>query len=235
MSALMRVSVTESSLAGFPGRSILRSIRLIGLTFALVLAVAGSAVAAKTTKKPIAAPQNNIRSFYDTLLATMKAGPTLGQNGRFKRIAPALHQLFDLPYMTRLAVGSSWGSMTPEQQKGVTEAFGRYLSAVYADRFDSYSGEKFEVVGERTYGTNVIVDSRIIKSDGEPVAINYLMRKESGAWRVADIYLEGTISQMATQRSEFYSILREKGVQGLITALNHKADHLLDGSFSAPT
>jgi ABC-type transporter MlaC component len=41
-----------------------------------------------------------------------------------------------------------------------------------------------------------------------------------------DIYLDGTISEVATRRSEFAAILKNDGIDGLIAALNRKADIL---------
>jgi ABC-type transporter MlaC component len=38
--------------------------------------------------------------------------------------------------------------------------------------------------------------------------------------------LNGTISELATRRSEFASILRTRGINGLIAMLNTKADAL---------
>jgi phospholipid transport system substrate-binding protein len=52
------------------------------------------------------------------------------------------------------------------------------------------------------------------------------MRQDQGAWRISDVYLDGTISQLAVHRAEFYSILRRDGVEGLVTALNRKVDLL---------
>ena len=68
----------------------------------------------------------------------------------------------------------------------------------------------------------MIVQTRIVKSNGEPVHINYLMRDN----KIADVYLNGTISELATRRSEFASILRTRGINGLIAMLNTKADAL---------
>ena len=42
----------------------------------------------------------------------------------------------------------------------------------------------------------------------------------------SDIYLDGAISEVATRRSEFAAILKNKGIDGLIAALNRKADIL---------
>jgi phospholipid transport system substrate-binding protein len=55
------------------------------------------------------------------------------------------------------------------------------------------------------------------------------MHQNQGSWQISDVYLDGTISQLAIQRSEFYSILRREGVDGLVMALNRKVDLLGKG------
>ena len=169
---------------------------------------------------------DTVQSLYDTLLATMKSGPTLGQSGRFAHLAPVIRKTFDLPLMTRLSVGPGWAALTETQRQQVTESFGRYISAIYADRFDSYDGQKLQVTGEDTTTGGVIVRSRIVKANGEPVEVDYLMRRNGDVWLISDIYLDGTISELATRRSEFSAILRSQGIDGLIDALNRKADML---------
>jgi len=174
-------------------------------------------------------PQANVRGFYDTLLNTMKNGRALGQSGRYARLAPVVDKVFDVPSMTRLAIGSSWATLPAAQQQQLTEAFRHYIAATYADRFDSYSGEQLQVTGERPYNADVIVQTIIVKSDGEATTLNYLMRQNQGAWQISDVYLDGTISQLAVQHSEFNSILRREGVEGLVMALNRKVDLLSRG------
>ena len=197
--------------------------KIAGRGLALLLGVAISAASAAA---PSVSPQDGLRSFYDTLLTTMKAGRTLGQSGRYAKLAPAIGSLFDVPLMARLAVGSSWASLPPSQQLQVTEAFGHYISATYADRFDSYSGEQLQITGEQPYGAEVIVQTRIVKANGDTVSLNYRMHENGGSWQISDVYMDGTISQLATQRSEFHSILQREGVDGLIMALNRKVDLL---------
>ena len=86
--------------------------------------------------------------------------------------------------------------------------------------FDTYTGEKMQVTGEQASAGGTIITSQIVKSNGEPVNINYLMRQNGGGWQIADVYLNGTISELATRRSEFASILRTQGINGLIQQLN---------------
>jgi phospholipid transport system substrate-binding protein len=167
-----------------------------------------------------------VQSLYDTLLSTMKNGRTLGESGRFVQLEPVIRRSFDVQTMARLSVGPAWASMTEAQRQQITDGFGRYISAIYADRFDNYSGQKLEVTDEQPNAGGVIVHSQIIKANGEPVKVDYVMRRNGDSWLISDIYLDGAISEVATRRSEFSAILRSQGVDGLISALNRKADVL---------
>jgi phospholipid transport system substrate-binding protein len=169
---------------------------------------------------------DTVQVLYDALLSTMKNGRTLGQSGRFTQLEPVIRRSFDIASMARLAVGPLWASLTEPQRQQATESFGRYISAIYADRFDSYDGQKLEVTGEQPAPSGVMVHSQIIKANGEPVEIDYMMRRSGDGWLIADIYLDGAISEVATRRSEFAAILRSEGIDGLIAALNRKADIL---------
>ena len=160
---------------------------------------------------------------YQTLLYNMRYGPSLGQSGRVAHLAPLVPRVFDIPYMAQLAIGPAWSTLLEPQRQALMQAFQRYVTAVYAERFDRYAGERLEVIGERptTYGT--IVKTRIFEASGKTVNLNYLMIHGGAGWQIADVYLNGTISELAARRSEFSSILRSQGVNGLIAALNNKA------------
>ena len=192
-----------------------------GLGVLLVLAILSCRADAMPTNGG-----NTVQGFYDALLNTMKSGRTLGQSGRFTQLEPVIRRTFDIPAMARLSVGPSWASLTEAQRQQVTESFGRYISAIYADRFDSYAGQKLQVTGEQPNAAGVMVRSQIVKANGEPVKVNYMMRRNGEGWLISDVYLDGAISEVATRRSEFSAILKTGGVDGLIAALNRKADML---------
>jgi phospholipid transport system substrate-binding protein len=169
---------------------------------------------------------DTVRGLYDALLSTMKNGRILGQSGRFTQLEPVIRRSFDIASMARLSVGPSWAGLTEAQRQQMTESYGRYISAIYADRFDSYAGQKLEVIGEQPAPAGVIVKSQIIKANGEPVKVDYMMRVNGDSWLISDIYLDSAISEVATRRSEFAAILKKDGIDGLIAALNRKADIL---------
>ena len=171
-----------------------------------------------------------VRGFYDVLLSTMRDGEQLGQRGRYAKLEPVILKVFDVPYMARMAVGPSWAATPKLKQHQVAEAFGRYITTTWAERFDRYSGEKLEVTDAQPYAAGALVHTRIVQSNGEPVAIDYLTRRNGEAWQIADVYLTGTISELATRRSEFSSVLRSHGIDGLIAVLNRKAGMMVSAA-----
>jgi phospholipid transport system substrate-binding protein len=196
---------------------------LLGLPLAIL--AAGRAAAAE------APPAVVIQRFYEVLLAVMKEAKQLSFDARYQRLAPAITQTLNLPLMARIAVGPQWAAMSADQQRRVSAAFARYTISVYANRFDGYGGERFEVTPQPAANTNgVVVDSRIVKSNGKPVTLDYLMRRDAaGAWRVIDVYLSGTISELATRRAEFTDVLRRTGADGLVEMLDKRAAALRAG------
>lgn len=193
---------------------------IILLAAAMIFMGAASARAADT-----AIPQ--IKRLNAALLATMKDATKLGYQGRYKKLYPVIKATYDLSFMTRYSAGRHWRQLTDAQRKKLIDAFTRLTVATYADRFDGYSGEKFKVTSEDTPRAGLrLVHSELIKSDGEPVKLNYLMRKTKEGWQVIDVFLKGMISELATKRSEYSSTLNNKGFDGLMATFEQKISNL---------
>jgi phospholipid transport system substrate-binding protein len=189
------------------------------------LLIAASQISPAAT--PGLGPRAVIQHLYGVLLDTMQHAAALGVTGRYQKLQPVIFGVFDIPFMARLTIGPLWARLPPEQKYRAAQAYGRYITAVYANRFDGYAGERLEVLGDQKIRHGMLVRSHIIKSDGEPVTLNYLVHDNVIGWQIRDVYETGTISELATQRSDFALILRTGGIEGLITALNKKADDLL--------
>jgi phospholipid transport system substrate-binding protein len=171
-------------------------------------------------------PTEVIRSFCGQLLDVMQHATALGPRGRYERLEPIVLGTFDVPFMARLSIGPSWARLSPDQKRRVAQAYGRYITAVYATRFDGYSGERFEFLGQQQIKHGTMVKTRIVKANGEPVSINFVLHDNDIAWQVRDVYLDSAISEVATRRSEFSATLRSSGIDALIASLNKKADDL---------
>jgi phospholipid transport system substrate-binding protein len=168
-----------------------------------------------------------VQSFYDTLLATMKQGKALGLKGRYEKLKPVVEASFDMPGMTRLSVGPAWNTMSDADHAALTKALTRYTTASYASNFKSFDGEKFvvEPVAKDRNADKVVFSKLIAGSDTIP--FNYLMRKNGASWKVIDIYLNGFVSQMAKQRSDFSSTVASGGAAALEKKIDALADKLM--------
>ena len=201
------------------------------VVLALALPLAGiEAGRVEVAAEPGSAPAL-IERFYDDLLAVMKQAKRLSFDERYTRLAPAISRTFDLGLMTRLAVGPAWAQITPDQQQRLGAAFSRYTISMYANRFDDYGGERFEVAPNASPNPNgVLVTSRLVKTNGEAVSLNYLLRQDAArAWKVIDVYLSGTVSELAARRSEFVSVLQRSGAEGLVQLIEQRTAALRRG------
>jgi phospholipid transport system substrate-binding protein len=186
------------------------------LGIAAVLAFAAPAVA--QAPDPARAP---VQALDDGLLSIMKNAGQLGFKGRVDRIGAVVDQVFDLPLMTRLAVGPSWNGMTPADKAALVAAFRRMTIAQYAGNFDDWSGQSFTIDPTvETRGTDKVVRTSLAQPKGSPESLAYRLRQSGGQWRVIDVYYRNSISQLATRRSDFAGILASGGAKALIAHLD---------------
>jgi phospholipid transport system substrate-binding protein len=201
------------------------TVKLSSLALVALIAAA-PAVSMAQAPDPALAP---IDAFDSALIEVMKQGKSLSAEGRYQKLIPAVEQTFDLPTMTRFAVGSGWASASASDQAALIKAFTRLTAANFAHNFSGYGGEQFKtnpVV--QTRGLDKLVRTQIIDKSGKATDLNYRMRQSGGRWKVIDVYF-GAISQLTAQRSDFASTVSSGGASALVAKMNAKADGLLKG------
>ncbi|MBY0335217.1 MAG: ABC transporter substrate-binding protein [Acetobacteraceae bacterium] len=176
---------------------------------------------------PPAAAQQAVEQFHAALLQVMREAQRLGTRGRYDRLSPVMAQAFDLAAMTRISVGPPWSGFSAQEQAALLDAFARWCVATYANRFDGFSGESFQTLGvQQQPNGDALVRTQLNRTGGqEPVALSYLMRGNPP--RVVDIFLTGTISELASRRAEFTGLIREGGAARVVQELNARASRLL--------
>ncbi|WP_371432973.1 ABC transporter substrate-binding protein [Novosphingobium sp.] len=183
---------------------------------ALVIAPLLPAMASAQSVDPARA---TVQQLNDGLIRIMRAGGTI--SSRSAAIGPVVDRTFDLPLMTRLSVGPAWTTIAPADQQALTAAFRRMTVAQYARNFDSWSGESFTIdPNVQVRGTDKLVRTTLNVPKQAAVAISYRLRQNGGSWRIVDVFYRNAISQIATRRSDFASILQRGGARSLVAHMD---------------
>lgn len=172
-------------------------------------------------------PQQVIERLHTSLLEVMQNADELGYEDRYQQLEPVLEQSYDFPFMIRVALGPTWRELDERQRAELTNLFADMSVANYAARFDGYDGERFEILGEQPGPREaILVQSRIVRPDDEPIELNYLLREFEDGWRIIDVLLDARYSELARQRAEFAAVLRDGGVPDLVATLERKIAQL---------
>ena len=184
----------------------------------LLLSLVALPLAARAQTADPAAP---IAAFLQALQAATKAGKFAA---RTAILHPAVVATFDLPVILAATVGPRWGGFAEDAKARMLDAFTDFTVASWAANFDADHGDRFEVMpGRRQVGSDEVVQTRITPTTGEPTRLDYVMRQTAGKWRVADILVNGAISRVAVQRSDFRSLLASGDPAPLTAMLSQKA------------
>ncbi len=175
-----------------------------------------------------AGPASDLIAKLNTVfIDVMHNAKALGYKGRYEKLEPVLVEAYNFAEMTRVTTGRYWRGFTDDQKQQVVAAFHDLSIATYAARFDGFSGERFEILGEEPAPAgNLRVNNQIVPESGEPIHIDYLLRQDGGQWRIIDVYLKSTVSELAVRRAEFTEILAKSGFDGLIADLKAKVAKL---------
>jgi phospholipid transport system substrate-binding protein len=174
------------------------------------------------TADPASAVQT-IERLEGVMLELMKNADTLGYQGRFDRIAPSVRETFDIPFMAQKSIGRYWKGLDESERTRWLKTFEDFTISNFADRFDGYSGQSFEIVGNKPAShETLMVLTRLNRPGSDDVELNYRMRAEDGRWRIIDLYSGGKVSEVALRRSEYGSVLKQGGIEKLIASVAAK-------------
>ena len=175
-----------------------------------------------------AAPVDDASKFVETIgnsaVATLTS-KTLSKEDKRIKIEKLFHENVDIPWIGKFVLGRFWKQATDDQKSRYLQQYGGFITNHYASRFSDYSSGSFKITGTKDDGNNEFTISMQIQSGesgGNPVLVDYKIRKTDKNFRIFDIIVEG-VSMITTQRSEFASVLSNNGMDYLITQLANKA------------
>lgn len=177
-----------------------------------------------SVRAEIVAPDALIRDTAQEVVAIVKQDADIKAGNQKKILALVDAKVlphFNFTHMTQLAVGKYWRQATPEQQKALVAEFRSMLVRTYTNAFTLYRDQKIEVKPLKMAAgdTETIVNSRIIKSGGQPTAVDYKMEKTADGWKVYDVIIEA-VSLVTNYRGQFATTIQQSGIDGLIKELS---------------
>lgn len=174
-----------------------------------------------------------IEGLHGVLIDVMQNAETLGYEGRAAKLAPAIPEYYDVEFMASKSIGRHWKSASEEDRARFLAIFLRFMVANYAGQFDGFSGQHFETHGEEPARMDTtLVKTVLFNPRGDDVELNYRLRELDGEWKIIDVYLDGTVSELALRRSEFSGIVKREDFDALIAAIDERIEKLASGTSS---
>jgi phospholipid transport system substrate-binding protein len=175
-------------------------------------------------------PRAVVEQLHAALLDVLKQADRLGYQGRFDRLKPVIGQTFDVPFMAEKSIGVHWGQLAEADRARWIALFSDFTVANYAANFDRFTGQRFDVVGEEPAASETrLVKTRVVTPGADAVDLAYRLHQDGGRWRIVDVYLKGTVSELALRRSDYASVLERDGFEGLMTVVRGKVADLAAG------
>ena len=144
-------------------------------------------------------------------------------------LRPIVERTFALDVVLRTSVGPRWAQMGTADREALLAAFSDFTVATYVANFAEFKGERFVVSPQaRPVGQNRVVHSQIVPASGDPTSLDYVMRQGEDGWRAVDVLLDGSISRVAVQRSDFRSLLSGGSTAPLIASLRKRTASLTE-------
>ncbi|QIR13518.1 MlaC/ttg2D family ABC transporter substrate-binding protein [Shewanella aestuarii] len=136
----------------------------------------------------------------------------------------------DYKYTAYKVMGQYLRETNDDQRDRFVEAFKSYLIATYAQTLTEYSDQTlaFDPAVDFRQEKFADVNMQIIENGRPPIKVQFKARRlKDGTWKVFDLVAEG-VSLLASKQSEISNLIRQQGIESVITMLNEKAQQKID-------
>ena len=186
-------------------------------TFALAATVAVPLPAISATETP----EQFVERTSNDVLGILRDG-SLGHDAKISKLEIMLDERSDFDTISKLVLAVHYKKFNDAQKKDFVDLLHRYLTTTYGHQIDNYANETVSVTGgrEEARGDYTVI-TKIKRTNGQDLAVEYRLRKVGENWRVIDVIGEG-ISLVSNLRSQFGEILNDGGPDKLLKVLREK-------------
>ena len=185
------------------------------LVFAQTAASSGKAATKATVKAD--SPSQLVLANSTRVLATLesrRAEFSKNRNALSRFVSSEFNSMFDRDYAGRLVLGTHGRGASDAEVKLFADALADDLMQRYGSSLLDFNTElKVRVKSETALrnGAIVKVSSEMLRQGGEPIPVDYLMRRVGSQWKVFDVMVEG-VSFVQTFRTQFDAPLKRKSI-----------------------
>lgn len=167
-------------------------------------------------------PESVITTLQETLIQAMRQGQEIGYSGRLELLAPVINQSHDMRAIIRTVLGTHWNGLDTTQKAQITKTFLEHSIATYANSFDEYGGERFEIIEQRQLPRErILIRSQLIQTDNNRITFDYVLHQVDNNWRIINVVVDG-VSDLALKRAEYNAILQKGDITLLINILEKR-------------
>ncbi|MDD9917049.1 MAG: ABC transporter substrate-binding protein [Rhodospirillaceae bacterium] len=160
-----------------------------------------------------------VESLGEAVVAILE-DPSLSPAERIDRYSTEFEKAFDWDRISAFAIGRYQRGVTRNQFNAYRDLFAQHMMKIYAEKFASYSGERFLVKGERKFGRGGSEVTAILQggAESEPVKLAFKLVQTGDTQRIYDVVING-VSLLVAKRAEMKGIIAARGIDGLIAQL----------------
>lgn len=142
---------------------------------------------------------------------------------RSAKLEDLIRRGFDLDLTSQLVLGKYWNRASLAHRQAFKELFAQYLLHSYARHLKAYRIETLEVVSCNPVGdSDFLVETRIESArERDSANLVWRLRGRDDGFKIIDVHVDG-ISLALTERSQFGSVIRRNGLDGMLSALRRQ-------------
>ncbi|MEM9054948.1 MAG: ABC transporter substrate-binding protein [Pseudomonadota bacterium] len=163
----------------------------------------------------------------NNVLSSLNA-PSVTPEARREQFQLYMEEFSNLDAVAKFVIGNYARQFSEDELEQYIQTFRTYALAVYEFYFNEYKGQAVEVTGSVDRNSrDSIVDTQILRADGEKLTVRWRVLLREGEYQVVDIALnaDGNLIWLAIeQRAQFLSILDKN--QGSSDALIAKIESM---------
>jgi len=191
------------------------------IIFFLSLAVTGTSIAAS--------PREIVSVTVDAVIETL-SNSSLNEATTRRQVRGIIGKHFDFRAMASRLLATNWKKADKTQRARFTHLFRELLSNTYWAKISAYTNERVETIGETMRSENLATVNTIIKTDRLDIPVDYKLYQRENDWFVYDVVIE-QVSLVRNYRGSFQQIVRDEGIDGLISQLETKVAESTAGKY----